>query len=49
MCPHPTGKLHAEVIVPLSCVQVQKVLLHATDRAVDGHVVVIQDDKQVVR
>ena len=45
---HPFGNTVAHVVVGLVGVEAQQVLLHAAHRAVDAHVVVVEDDEHVV-
>ena len=45
---HPSRGLEAQGVVGLVGAQIQQVLLHATHAAVDRHVIVVEDDQQVV-
>ena len=49
MALHPSGGFEAHLVVGLVCAQAQQVLLHATHRTVDRHVIIVQDDKDIVR
>ncbi len=42
------GNLEAEAVIAFRSLKIQQILFHASNTTVDGHVVVIQDDKQVV-
>ena len=44
----PVGSLKTQRIVGFVGVEVEQVLFHAAHRAVDAHVVVVEDDEQVV-
>ena len=45
---HPSCRLEAQFVVGLVGAQPQEILLHAAHGAVDGHVVVVEDDEHVV-
>ena len=45
---HPTGSLKANGIIGFIGAQVQQILFHTAHRTVDGHIIIIKDDKQVV-
>ena len=45
---HPARGLEAQGVIGLVGAQVQQILLHATHRAVYRHIVVVEDDQQVV-
>ena len=45
----PARSLETQCIIRLVGAQIQQILLHATHRSVNRHVVVVQDDQQVVR
>ena len=42
------GKGKAQAIVAIRSVKMQQIFLHAADRSVDAHVVVVEDDEEVV-
>ena len=43
-----TFQFEAQLVVAVAGVEVEEVLLHATYAAVDGHVIVVEDDEHVV-
>ena len=45
----PPASLEPQPVVSLVSVEVQQILLHTTHGMVDGHIIVIENDKQVVR
>ena len=45
---HPARSLESDGVIGLVGAQVQQILLHTTHRTVDRHVVIIQDNQQVV-
>ena len=40
--------LEPQLVIAVGSSQVEQILLHASHAAVDGHIVVVQDDKQIV-
>ena len=45
---HPSRGLELDGVIGLVGTQVQQILFHTTYRTVDRHVVVVEDDQQVV-
>ena len=44
----PLRRLETKPVVSLVCIEVQQVLFHASHGSVDGHVIVVEDDQQVI-
>ena len=44
----PPRSLEADAVIRLVGIQVDEIFLHAAHRAVDRHIIVVQDDEQVV-
>ena len=44
----PACRTEAQAVVGFAGIEIQQVLLHATHRTVDRHIVVVEDDEQVV-
>lgn len=44
----PLAGLKAQAVVGLVGIEIQKITLHTTDGAVDGHIVVVEDYQQVI-